>query len=266
MLTWPGFDPVAVRIGPLAIHWYGLMYVLGFSIVWLLVRRQLRESGDWGGRISEEHYEGLFTWLILGVVLGGRLAYVLFYNLSYYAHHPLEILFVWQGGMSFHGGLLGPILAGWWYCRRHGLPFLDLADRFFVVAPIGLALGRLGNFINGELWGRVTDVPWGMVFPAAGPEPRHPSQLYELGLEGIALFVLMWSTRRCDWPPGARIGLFLVGYALARIFCEQFRQPDPQLGFLFAGVTMGMLLSAVMLLAGALLLWHVFRRNREIAP
>ncbi len=260
MLTWPNIDPVAMQIGPLAIHWYGLMYIAGFGCVWYLVRRQLQESGWWETRISEDQFEGLFTWLILGVVLGGRLAYVLFYNPAYYWQHPLEVMFIWQGGMSFHGGLLGPVIAGWWFCRRHNLPFMALADRFFIVAPIGLAFGRLGNFINGELWGRVTDVPWGMVFPAAGSEPRHPSQLYELGLEGIALFLLLWLTRRYRWPTGARLGLFLVGYAVARIFCEQFRQPDAQLGFLFAGVTMGMLLSSVMLLAGMLLLWYVFTR------
>ena len=259
MLTWPGFDPVAVRLGPVAIHWYGLMYVAGFALTWLLVKKQLIERGEWGERVTPEHLEGLFTWLILGVVLGGRIAYVLFYNLPYYAAHPLEVFYVWRGGMSFHGGLVGPMLAGWLYCRRHGLPFLMLADRIFTVAPLGLALGRLGNFINGELWGRVTDVPWGMVFPQAGPEPRHPSQLYELSLEGVALFALLWFTRKRDWPTGARVALFLVGYAVARIFCEQFREPDPQLGFLFDHVTMGMTLSSVMLAAGAAWLWRLFR-------
>jgi len=164
--------------------------------------------------------------------------------------------------MSFHGGMLGPVVAGWWYCRKHGLPFLLLADRIFTVAPLGLALGRLGNFINGELWGRVTDVPWGMVFPHAGPEPRHPSQLYELGLEGLALFALLWGTRRFDWPQGTRVALFLVGYAVARIFCEQFRQPDVQLGFLFGPVTMGMLLSSLMLLAGGIWLLLLFKGKR----
>ncbi|HXH72074.1 MAG TPA: prolipoprotein diacylglyceryl transferase [Mariprofundaceae bacterium] len=261
MLHWPEIDPVAIHLGPLAIHWYGLMYVAGFAATWYLVRKQLRENGLWETRVSPQAYEGLFTWLILGVVLGGRIAYILFYNPDYYLEHPLEVFYVWQGGMSFHGGLVGPILAGWWYCRKHGLPFLELADRFFVVAPIGLAFGRLGNFINGELWGRVTDVPWGMVFPQAGPEPRHPSQLYELGLEGIALFCLLWFTRRLPWPAGSRVALFLTGYAVARIFCENFRQPDKQLGFLFDHVTMGMLLSSAMLAAG--IVWGILLARRS---
>lgn len=262
MLHWPHLDPVALQLGPVAIHWYGLMYVLGFITIYQLARRQMVVRGEWGTQIAPEHFEGLFSWLILGVVIGGRLAYVVFYNAPYYLDHPLHVFYVWEGGMSFHGGMLGPLLAGWWYCRRHKLPFLLLADRIFTVAPLGLAFGRLGNFINGELWGRVTDVPWGMVFPQAGPQPRHPSQLYELGLEGLALFALLWGTRRYDWPAGARVALFLVGYAVARIFCEQFRQPDPQLGFLFGPVTMGMLLSSVMLLVGGVWLLLLFRRKR----
>ena len=262
MLHWPAFDPVAVRLGPLAIHWYGLMYVLGFFLIYQMVRRQMTARGEWGAVITGEQLEGLFSWLILGVVLGGILAYVVFYNGGYYLAHPLEVLYIWRGGMSFHGGMLGPLIAGWWYCRRHGLPFLLLADRIFTVAPLGLALGRLGNFINGELWGRVTDAPWGMVFPQAGPLPRHPSQLYELSLEGLALFAVLWTTRNRDWPQGARVAVFLVGYALARIFCEQFRQPDAQLGFLFGPVTMGMLLSSLMLAAGGVWLFVLFRRRR----
>jgi len=264
MITHPDFDPVAVHIGPVAIHWYGLMYVLGFFTVHWLARYQLRERGEWQTTISPEHFEGLFTWLILGVVLGGRIGYILFYNLSFYLHHPVNILYVWQGGMSFHGGLIGPILFGWWYCRKHGLPFFMLGDRLFTAAPLALAFGRLGNFINGELWGRVTDAPWGMVFTGAGPEPRHPSQLYELMLEGILLFSLLWLTRNRRWPDGMRIALFLVGYAIARIFCEQFRQPDVQLGFLFGPVTMGMLLSSVMLLAGAIWIVILWSKGKRI--
>jgi len=263
MLHWPNIDPVAIHLGPLAIHWYGLMYVAGFLLIYHLARRQMVERGEWSVRIEPEHFEGLFTWLILGVVLGGRLAYVLFYNFPYYIHHPIEVLYVWQGGMSFHGGMLGPIVTGWFYCRKHKLPFLMLADRIFTVAPLGLALGRMGNFINGELWGRVTDVPWGMVFPQAGPEPRHPSQLYELALEGIALFCLLWFTRKKDWPEGARVALFLAGYAVARIFCEQFRQPDVQLGFLVGSVTMGMLLSSVMLVVGVIWLFLLFHSRKN---
>jgi len=261
VLHWPNFDPIAIHLGPLAIHWYGLMYVTGFLLTYYLVKRQMIERGEWENQIDPEHFEGLFTWLILGVVLGGRIAYILFYNFAYYLQHPIEVLYVWQGGMSFHGGMLGPIVAGWFYCRKYQLPFLILADRIFTVAPLGLALGRLGNFINGELWGRITDVPWGMVFPQAGAAPRHPSQLYELALEGIALFYLLWFTRKRDWPNGARVALFLVGYAIARIFCEQFRQPDAQLGFLFGSITMGMLLSSVMLLVGSIWLFLLFRRK-----
>ncbi len=261
MLHWPHFDPVALQIGPIAIHWYGLMYVLGFITIYTLARRQMVVRGEWGTLVDAEHFEGLFSWLILGVVIGGRLAYVIFYNAPYYLAHPLHVFYVWEGGMSFHGGMLGPLVAGWWYCRKHKLPFLLIADRIFTVAPLGLAFGRMGNFINGELWGRVTDVPWGMVFPQAGPLPRHPSQLYELALEGLALFALLWFTRHKDWPQGARVALFLVGYAVARIFCEQFRQPDPQLGFLFGPITMGMLLSSVMLVAGAIWLFLLFRRS-----
>lgn len=259
MLRHPNFDPVAIQIGPVAIHWYGLMYILGFLTVHWLAKSQLKERGEWDRVISAQHFEGLFTWLIIGVVAGGRIGYILFYNLAYYFQHPLEIFYVWQGGMSFHGGLLGPVLLGWWYCHRNRLPFLMLGDRLFVAAPLALAFGRLGNFINGELWGRVTDVSWGMVFPQAGPEPRHPSQLYELALEGLLLFCLLWLTRRKEWPDGMRIALFLIGYAIARIFCEMFRQPDPQIGFLFASVTMGMLLSSLMLLAG--IIWLVYLRK-----
>ena len=264
----PHIDPIALQLGPLAIHWYGLMYVFGFTATWFLVRKQLHECGAWGVTVQPEAYENLFTALILGVVLGGRIAYVLFYNFGYYSSHPIEIFYIWQGGMSFHGGLVGPIVAGWWYCRKHQMPFMLLMDRILVVAPIGLAFGRMGNFINGELWGRVvthpSEVPWAMIFPAAGPEPRHPSQLYELGLEGITLFILLWFTRKLNWPPGMRSALFLVGYALARIFCENFRQPDIQVGFLYGDfLTMGMVLSSAMLATGvSWAIWLIYRGKK----
>ena len=261
----PHIDPVALQLGPLAIHWYGLMYVLAFISTWKLVQIQLQEQKLWGNVIKPEEFENLFTWLILGVILGGRLGYVLFYNPSYYLGHPLEIFYVWNGGMSFHGGFLGPILTGWLYCKRLNLPFLTLLDRFAVVAPLGLAFGRAGNFINGELWGRVvTDpdsVPWAMIFPGAGPNPRHPSQLYELALEGLLLFAILWMTRHKKWANGMRISIFLFGYALARIFCETFREPDAHIGFLFANITMGMLLSSAMLLAGIIGLLWLSRRH-----
>ncbi len=260
----PQIDPVALQLGPLAIHWYGLMYVIGFFLAWYLTRRQLIEQGAWNNSIKPEQYEGLFTALILGVILGGRLGYVLFYNLGYYSAHPIEILYVWQGGMSFHGGLIGPIVAGWWYCRKHAMPFMLLMDRFFVVAPLGLAFGRIGNFINGELWGRVVvnaaDVPWAMIFPGAGPDPRHPSQLYEMALEGILLFLILWLTRKKAWPNGMRVAIFMLGYALARIFCENFREPDAHIGFLFGSITEGMLLSLPMAIIG--LGWIVYLKRK----
>ena len=260
----PHIDPVALQLGPIAIHWYGLMYVGGFSAVWLLVRQQLRDAGMWESAIAPEQYEGLFTALILGVVLGGRLGYVLFYNFDYYMHHPIHIFYVWQGGMSFHGGLIGPVVAGWWFCKKQQLPFMVLMDKFFVVAPIGLALGRLGNFINGELWGRVVanpaDVPWAMIFPSGGPVARHPSQLYEMFLEGIVLFLVLWLTRHKDWPTGSRVAVFLLGYGIARIVCENFRQPDAQIGFLFGMVTEGMLLSLPMVVLGAGWLFYLGKR------
>jgi len=250
----PHIDPVALQLGPIAIHWYGLMYVLAFMSAWKLVQIQLKEMQLWGTVVSPEKYENLFTWLILGVILGGRLGYVLFYNPSYYIEHPIEVFYVWNGGMSFHGGFLGSVVMGWLFCRRNDLPYLTMLDRFAIVAPLGLAFGRAGNFINGELWGRVVtnpeSVPWAMIFPGAGPYPRHPSQLYELALEGLLLFAILWFTRKKKWADGTRISIFLLGYALARIFCENFRQPDEQLGFLFAHITMGMLLSSAMLIAG----------------
>jgi len=257
----PQIDPVALQLGPIAIHWYGLMYVFAFMSAWKLVQIQLKEQHLWGTVVSPEAFENLFTFLILGVILGGRVWYVIFYNPVYYLNHPVEVFYVWNGGMSFHGGFLGSVIAGYLYCRRAGLPYLELLDRFAVVAPLGLAFGRIGNFINGELWGRVSDVPWAMIFPHAGPQPRHPSQLYEMALEGILLFAILWLTRKRPWKTGTRIALFLLGYAAARIFCETFREPDAQLGFIFAHITMGMLQSSAMIIAGMVMLIWVRRRR-----
>lgn len=260
----PHIDPVALQLGPIAIHWYGLMYVLAFMSAWKLVQIQLKEQNLWGTVVQPENFENLFTWLILGVILGGRIWYVLFYNPSFYLENPIKVFYVWNGGMSFHGGFLGTVIAGYWYCKRSHLPYLTLLDRFAVVAPLGLAFGRMGNFINGELWGRVvTDpdsVPWAMIFPGAGFLPRHPSQLYELALEGLLLFAILWLTRKKDWRPGTRISIFLLGYAAARIFCENFREPDAQLGFIFANITMGMLQSSAMVVAGVTILIWTHRR------
>ncbi|MDQ6983466.1 MAG: prolipoprotein diacylglyceryl transferase [Ghiorsea sp.] len=260
----PQIDPIALQLGPIAIHWYGLMYVFAFASAWKLVQIQLKEQNLWGKVVNPEKFENLFTFLILGVILGGRIWYVLFYNPSYYIEHPIEVLYVWNGGMSFHGGLLGSVVAGWWYCAKHNLPYLKLLDNFAVVAPLGLAFGRFGNFINGELWGRVADpaqVPWAMIFPYAGDLPRHPSQLYEMALEGILLFLILWFTRKKAWKTGTRIAIFLLGYAAARIFCENFREPDAQLGFIFANITMGMLQSSAMIIAGIGILFWVKRKE-----
>ncbi|HFQ91045.1 MAG TPA: prolipoprotein diacylglyceryl transferase [Desulfobulbus sp.] len=268
MLTYPHIDPVIISIGPLKIRWYGLMYVLGFAATYLLVRYQASRF-RWQAML--DHLDNLNLALILGVILGGRLGYVLFYNLGYYLRHPLEILATWEGGMSFHGGCIGVVAAGLWYCRRHELDFWKAADLYVVTVPIGLGLGRIGNFINGELFGRVTDLPWGMVFPAAGPLPRHPSQLYEAALEGVLLFVILWSLRTRPWsgerarrwPHGAMLALFLILYGVLRFLVEFVRQPDPQLGTLALGLTMGQFLSSAMVLAGVLLwLWRVRAADR----
>jgi phosphatidylglycerol:prolipoprotein diacylglycerol transferase len=262
MLTYPQIDPVFFRLGPLAVRWYGLMYVLSFVAVHLLVGYQARKYRL--QRLTEQ-YEDLNFFLIISLILGARLGYIFFYNFSYYLQHPAEIIAIWQGGLSFHGALLGLLLGGWLFCRRRGLDFLATADVYVVPAPIGLGLGRLGNFINGELFGRVSEVPWAMVFPAGGPLPRHPSQLYEFLLEGVLLFTVLWVLRifhyRKHWPAGTLLAVFLMGYGCLRIVVEQFREPDVQVGYLLGHLTMGQFLSAAMVAAGlVLLLWPGRRR------
>jgi phosphatidylglycerol:prolipoprotein diacylglycerol transferase len=258
-LSFPQIDPIIFSIGPLHVRWYGLMYVLGFLASYLLVRRQIRRFNY---RQLAEHFENLNLVLILGVVIGGRLGYVLFYNFSYYLAHPLEILATWSGGMSFHGACLTLVVAGWIFCRKNNLDFWKTADIYTATLPIGLGLGRIGNFINGELYGRTTDLPWGMVFPGGGPLPRHPSQLYQSFLEGLVLFVILWSVHHKPWrknrfwPHGSILALFLVGYGCLRIFVEIFREPDQQVGYLFGLLTMGQLLSGVMV-GGGLLIWKL---------
>ncbi|MBU0482776.1 MAG: prolipoprotein diacylglyceryl transferase [Proteobacteria bacterium] len=254
MIPYPQIDPVFFALGPLKVRWYGLMYVLGFTAVHILVSYQCRKY-----RLKKlaEHYENLNFTLIIGLILGARLGYVLFYNFSYYLQQPAEIPAVWLGGMSFHGALIGLLIAGWLYCRKHDLDFLRTTDAYTMTIPIGLGLGRIGNFINGELFGRVTDVPWAMIFPAGGAVPRHPSQLYECLLEGVFLFLLLWTLRipyyRHNWPRGTILATFLVGYGLSRVVVELFREPDVQLGILFGLVTMGQLLSLIMIGGGILL-------------
>ena len=256
MLPYPQIDPVIFEIGPLQVRWYGMMYVLGFAATVLLVKYQIKKFGF---KELDVHFENLNLVLIVCLVLGARLGYVLFYNLPYYLNHPAEILATWQGGMSFHGGMLGLFAGAVVFCRLKGLDFWRVADFYAVTAPIGLGLGRLGNFINAELYGRVTDVPWAMVFPGAGPLPRHPSQLYEAFLEGLVLFVFLWVLKEkqnppASWPSGSLVGLFLIFYGIFRVVSEFFREPDAHLGFIAAGMTMGQLLSGLMIVAGIILI------------
>ncbi|MBN1684616.1 MAG: prolipoprotein diacylglyceryl transferase [Gammaproteobacteria bacterium] len=253
MLTYPHINPVILDIvGPLKIRWYGIMYLLGFLLAFgLALIRVKKSNGEW----TKNQVIDLFFFLVLGVIIGGRLGYMLFYGFSDFVHHPWIIFQVWQGGMSFHGGLLGVLLMMGWWAHRNQKHFIDVTDFIAPLAPVGLAAGRLGNFINDELWGRVTHVPWGMIFPTGGPLPRHPSQIYEFLLEGILLFIILWFFSKTKRPRGAVSGLFLIGYGCARFFCEFFRQPDPQLGFIaFNWLTMGQLLCVPMILGGIYLL------------
>jgi phosphatidylglycerol:prolipoprotein diacylglycerol transferase len=258
VLLFPQFDPVLVHVGPFSIRWYALAYITGLVVGWRLLRRFVRLDPVVATPLQVDDF---LTWATLGVVLGGRLGYVLFYQPSVYFSHPGMILAVWEGGMSFHGGMLGVTLAVSWFCLKNKIPLLGFADRVAIVAPIGLGLGRCANFINGELWGRVAPdwLPWAMIFPRAGMVPRHPSQLYEALLEGVVLFAVMFVASRQPWIRarfGMLAGIFLCGYALARITAEYFREPDAFLGFLAFGATMGQLLSIPMLLAG---IWLIVR-------
>jgi phosphatidylglycerol:prolipoprotein diacylglycerol transferase len=261
-IPFPTIDPVLIEVGPIAIRWYALAYIAGIVIGWRLARRLVQRTPPVA---TAEQVDDYVTWATLGIILGGRLGYVLFYRPGYYITAPWEALAVWHGGMSFHGGALGVIIATWLYCRRLSIDWVSFADRIVCVVPVGLFFGRLANFINGELWGRIApDVPWAMVFPTGGPEPRHPSQLYQAGLEGIALFtVLMILANRetIRAKPGFLSGAFLAGYGVARIIGEFFRQPDAHLGFLFAGATMGQLLSVPMILVGAWLMLRAKARD-----
>jgi phosphatidylglycerol---prolipoprotein diacylglyceryl transferase len=257
MLVHPNIDPIAFSIGPLAVRWYGLMYLAAFGQCWWLGRRRIAAGL---APVSRAQFDDMLFLGVLGVILGGRLGYVLFYKPLYYAAHPLEILAVWQGGMSFHGGLLGVMLAMAFCARRYRIGFLQIMDFVAPLVPLGLAAGRLGNFINGELWGRVTDVPWAMVFRGAGDAPRHPSQLYQFALEGVALFVLLWWFSAKPRPRGQVSALFLIGYGAFRFIAEFGREPDGYLGYLALGMTMGQWLCVPMVLGGiALFAWSARR-------
>ncbi len=261
MLQYPQINPIALELGPLKIHWYGLMYVIGFLGAWGLAEWRARKpaSGWTSAQVSD-----LIFYCAVGVVIGGRIGYMLFYDLSSFLSNPLVIFKVWDGGMSFHGGLLGVIIAMWLFARSTQKAFFAVGDFVAPLVPIGLAAGRIGNFINGELWGRVTHVPWGMVFPNAGPQPRHPSQLYEFFCEGILLFIILWWFSAKPRPRMAVSGLFLLGYGIFRFGLEFFRQPDIQLGFVaFGWMTMGQLLSIPMILFGITFLYWAYRHNNS---
>jgi phosphatidylglycerol---prolipoprotein diacylglyceryl transferase len=262
VLVHPNFDPVAIQLGPLAVRWYGLMYLVGFGLAFWLGRLRIRRAQ--AGGVTQALLDDLLFFGVLGVVLGGRLGYVLFYKPDYYFLHPLEIPAVWHGGMSFHGGFLGVLLAVWWVARKHRLRWLEVTDFLAPLAPLALAAGRLGNFINGELYGRVTDVPWGMVFQGAGPLPRHPSQLYQFALEGVLLFAILWIYSARPRPVGAVSGAFLLGYGVLRFTAEFFREPDDFLGLLALNLSMGQWLSLPMIAGGIGMLIWAWRRPQKV--
>jgi phosphatidylglycerol:prolipoprotein diacylglycerol transferase len=247
MIPYPSIKPYILKVGPLQVRWYSLMYLIGFACSYLLVQYQIKKKDL---PIRKETVQDIYFYCILGIIVGARLGYVLFYNFDQYIREPLEIFAVWHGGMSFHGGLIGAVLGGLYIVKKKNLDFLLFSDLVFVTAPIGLFLGRIGNFINGELYGRVTDVYWGMVFPGGGSLPRHPSQLYEAFSEGLVLFILLWILKDRVQRKGKITALFLVLYGSIRFVVEFFREPDLQLGFIVAFITMGQILSLVMIIAG----------------
>jgi len=274
-IAFPVFDPVAIALGPIVIRWYALAYIGGIVIGWIYARALIKSTRLWGGPspISLLDFDDFILWVTIGIIVGGRTGYVLFYNLDFFIAHPAEIFELWKGGMSFHGGFMGCVFAVFLFCWKRGLSVLSLGDITCAVGPIGLLLGRLANFINSELWGRHADasVPWAMVFPNGGPLPRHPSQLYEAGLEGIGLFLILALMIRAGAlkRPGLILGAFIFFYALARITGEFFREPDPQLGFLWGGLTMGMLLSVPMIFVGLVLMVRAWRKPQaslELSP
>jgi phosphatidylglycerol:prolipoprotein diacylglycerol transferase len=261
MLTYPQIDPVAISLGPVQVHWYGLMYLVGFLGFWWLGKRRARRADS---PVSPEQVGDMLFYGALGVVLGGRIGYVLFYNFPAFVDDPLMLFRVWQGGMSFHGGLLGVLLVAWLVGRKYDVGFWRITDFVAPMIPIGLGAGRIGNFLNGELWGRVTDLPWAMAFPGAGPDPRHPSQLYQALLEGLAMFVILWAFSSRPRPLRAVSGLFLILYGLFRFAVEFVREPDAHLGFIaFGWLTMGQLLTLPMILFGVWLMVWAYRHHPQ---
>lgn len=266
IMPFPNIDPVAFNLGPLPIHWYGIAYVIGIMLGWYYARKLSLTDRLWPGDkspVTPVHLDDFIVWAAVGIILGGRIGYILFYDLGAVIDNPVRALQIWNGGMSFHGGLIGTTVAMLLFARRNGIPVWSMFDIIAAVAPLGLFFGRIANFINGELWGRLTDVPWAVVFPTGGPFPRHPSQLYEAGLEGIVLVIvlaiLIYSFKALK-SPGVVTGVFVCGYALSRIFVEFFREPDAQIGYLVGNwLTMGMVLSTPMFLLG---LWAVVRARR----
>jgi len=267
VLPFPAINPVLIHLGPLAVRWYALAYIVGIIAGWFYARAIIAAERLWGGPapFTVIDFDDFIVWITLGIILGGRTGYVLFYNFPHFAEHPLQIFELWNGGMSFHGGVLGCIVAIVLFALHRRIPILSLGDATAAVAPIGLFLGRIANFINGELWGRPTDVPWAMIFPNGGPLPRHPSQLYEAALEGAVLFLVLGLLVRAGWlkRPGVVTGAFALGYGVARIICEFFREPDVQLGFLWGGLTMGMLLCIPLMLGGIAVLAVALRRDSK---
>jgi len=247
MIPYPKISPDIVKIGPLSVRWYGLMYLIGFICSYLIVKREIKRRGL---KVEKDFLENLYFYLILGLLLGARLGYVIFYNLTYYINHPLEVFAIWQGGMSFHGGLIGVILSALFFTKAKKFDFFTLTDMLVLTAPIGLGLGRIGNFINGELYGRITNVPWAMIFPEGGPLPRHPSQLYEASLEGFVLFIVLWFLKDKFSKSGILSSIFLIFYGIFRFFVEFFREPDPQIGYILGLFTMGQILCSIMILSG----------------
>lgn len=256
-MQFPNIDPVFLHIGPLQFRWYGLMYILAFLFTYVFLRRETTRRSL---PLSPEDISDLVFYGALGVILGGRLGYILFYNLSFYIANPLRVFAVWEGGMSFHGGLLGVCAAVFFYARRKGQPFLSIMDMLAQCAPVGLGLGRIGNFINGELYGRRTDVPWGIVFPSGGPQARHPSQLYEAILEGMLLFFIVRFAARRSNANGVASWTLVAGYGLFRFFVEFFREPDSQLGMVIGPFSMGQVLSLPMFLAGSIIAYGIARK------